>query len=116
MTTREEKIKKIEAKFDAELEKLTDEQLEQIAGGSINEVSDDSSFLLKYYLVPDNFNKFETPAHWDKISTMVEQGWSKAGIHCFTRPFGKNTYEYDGKKISRGEAMLIVEKKFGGVK
>ena len=116
MTTREEKIQKIEAKFDAELEKLTDEQLEQIASGSINEVSDDSSFLLKYYLVPDNFNKFETPAHWDKISTMVEQGWSKAGIHCFTRPFGKNTYEYDGKKISRGEAMLIVEKKFGGAK
>ena len=40
MTTREEKIQKIEAKFDAELEKLTDEQLEQIAGGTEQEFHD----------------------------------------------------------------------------
>ena len=116
MTTREEKIQTIEAEFDAELEKLTDEQLDQIAGGSINEVSDDSSFLLKYRLISDKFDRIDTTTNWNKVSTMVEQGWSKAGIHCFTRPFGKNTYEYEGKKINRGEAMLIVEKKFGGVK
>lgn len=40
MATREENIKKIESQFEAELEKLTDEELDRISGGTEQEFHD----------------------------------------------------------------------------
>ena len=110
MTTREENLKKI----NAELEKLSDEELEQIAGGNITQTADDSQFLYKHGLVDDWHGTPGTTFKWGTVSKEVDDAWAKAGITCVTTPvpWKNNLYFKDGKPISRAEAYDIVEKKY----
>ena len=108
MTTREENLKKI----NAELEQLSDDELEQIAGGSIPQTAEDSQFLYKHGLVDDWHGVLGMTFRWGTFSKEVDSGWAKAGITCCTVPFDDNKYWHGGKQISRDEAIKIVESKF----
>jgi len=114
MTTREENLKKI----NAELEQLSDDELEQIAGGSIPQTAEDSQFLYKHGLVDDWHGVLGMTFRWGTFSKEVDSGWAKAGITCVTtpNPLKDNLYFKDGKPISRAEAYNIVEKKFKNVR
>lgn len=110
MANREENLKKI----NEELEKLTDEQLEQVAGGTIPQTAEDSQFLYKHGLVDDWHGTVAMTFRWKTFSKEVDSGWAKAGITCVTtpNPFKDNLYFKDGQPISRAEAYDIVEKSF----
>ena len=108
MTNREENLKKI----NAELEQLSDEELEQVSGGSIGQTTSDSKFLYDYGLVDDYHGNFHSTFHWLSDSAAVDGGWSKAGITCVTAPWGDNQYFMNGKEITRDEAYDVVRANF----
>ena len=110
MANREENLKKI----NDTLEKLSDEELEQVAGGDISQTAEDSKFLYKHGLLDDWHGSFAMTFRWGTFSKEVDDGWAKAGITCVTNPspLKNNLYFKDGKPITRTEAYDIVEKNF----
>ena len=100
MANREENLKKI----NAELEMFSDEELDNVAGGSIGQTSGDSKILYDYGLMDKYFGNIPAMFYWKSKSAEVDAGWAKAGITCVTKPFGNNQYFINGKEISRGEA------------
>ena len=110
MSTREENLKTI----NAELEMLSDKELDQVAGGSFGQTRVDSKFLYNYGLI--NTWHSCTIFFWKSASSDVDRGWAKAGITCVTKPFlANNQYFKDGKEISREEAYKIVKEKFSKI-
>ena len=118
MTTREENLKKI----NCELEKLSDEQLEQVAGGTWNQTAEDSRFLNSLNGSTDRYGA--TKICWTpgtKIEEEVQRGWATVGIN-FTWHGGAisdNEYYLNGKKISQSDARrhaMEVTGKFMDVK
>ena len=108
MANREENLKKI----NLELEKLTDEELEGVAGGTIGQTAGDSKILDDYGLMDKYYGTIPVMFYWNSKSAEVDAGWSKAGITCVTKPFGNNQYFIDGKEISRGEAYNHLKANF----
>ena len=108
MTTREENLKKI----NEGLEMMSDDELEQIAGGSIPQTAEDSQFLYQHGILDDWHGSLAMTFSWGTFSKEVDDGWAKAGITCCTSPFNANKYWHGGKEISRDEAIKIVESKF----
>ena len=108
MATREENFKKI----NDELEQLTDEELDQVAGGTIGQTAGDSKILYDYGLMDKYYGTIPVMFYWGSKSAEVDAGWSKAGITCVTKPFGSNQYFLNGKEISRKEAYRIVNENF----
>ena len=100
MATRDENLKKI----NEELEKLSDEELEGVAGGTIGQTAGDSKILYDYGLMDRHYGTIPVMFYWKSKSAEVDAGWAKAGITCVTAPFGSNKYFLNGKEISRGEA------------
>ena len=107
MATREENLKKI----NDELEIMSDEELEQVAGGRFDETTFDSHLLYDYGIVSE-WHDEGLLFHWKSHSAEVDAGWSKAGITCVTKPFSKNQYFAGSKEISRDEAVKILKQKF----
>ena len=93
-------------------EALSDEELNNVAGGTVTGTSDDSKFLYDYGLVDDWHGETSTLFHWKSYSAEVDGGWSKAGITCVTKPWGDNQYFMGGKQISRDEAVAHVKANF----
>lgn len=83
-------------------EMLSDDELDQIAGGTDDQTFDDNIFLYEHGLM-DIVNA---------RSEEVDAGWAKAGITCVTKSFSDNQYFIDGKSISSTEAYDIVKSKF----
>jgi len=100
MAKREENLKKI----NDELEKMSDEELDQVAGGYVGETKVDSQILYDYGLMDNYYGDVSMTFYWKSGSAEVDAGWSKAGITCVTKPFGSNQYFLNGKEISRGDA------------
>ena len=101
MATREENLKKITD----DLELLSDDELDQVAGGTIGQTAGDSKILYDYGLMDRHYGLIPVmTVYWKSKSAEVDSGWAKAGITCVTKPFGNNQYFLDGKEISRGEA------------
>ena len=115
MATREDNLKKI----GAELEAMSDDELEQVAGGTYNNTAADSRALnelglgisgrsaLECFWIP-TFHKTasEVANVFDKFGIRVEQSWGAV----------QNRYYIDGsggKEISRQEAFQIVADKLG---
>ena len=119
MTTREENLKKI----NDELEKLTDEELEQVAGGSWMESVGDYSEAFKRKI--PGFDKFDPNSsegaiymlkNWtegDNLVGQLKNMFAQHGIEMTYngKPFDPNTYTYKGKTISRDEAWNIIDGK-----
>lgn len=109
MATREENIKKIDAKLEA----LTDEQLEAVAGGTYNEIAGDSRFLNDIGTGCDRYGATKTFFAYSGISDEVSAAWKKAGITMAPSWGGKNKYfDKNNNEISRNDAMKIAAKAF----
>ena len=106
MSTREENLKKI----NDELKKLSDEELDKVAGGTIGDTAEDSKLLYNYGLVDDWHGSIATGFYWGSYSAAVDEGWAKAGITCVTKPFKSNQYFMNGREISRDDAVAHLEK------
>ena len=116
MANREENLKKI----DAELEAMSDEELEQVAGGTCYEIADDSRFLnvllqgTKYH----HCDRYGATRIWfstgDAINDVIKS-WESLGIkvHFCSNTSGKNMYFKDGREISQKEAWAHAEKLVG---
>ena len=107
MATREENLKKI----NDELEMMSDEELEKIAGGTFEETAEDSQLLYKHGLLDNWYDPISLTLRWITFSKEVDKGWAKAGITCCTSPCGANKYWRNGKQISREDALLYVSSK-----
>ena len=95
-------------------EKLNDEELEKVSGGTFGDTVGDSRLLYLHGILPKYYNGTTGSLNWKKCSKEVDDGWAKAGITCITKPspFSDNLYFLNGKPISRTEAYNIVEKKY----
>ena len=112
MATREENLKKI----NEQLEKLSDEQLDNVAGGTYNNTAADSRALNELGLgIPGRsaLECFWIPT-FHKAASEVANVFSKYGISV-DQSWGavSNVYKYKGKTISRQEAFQIVSKAVG---
>ena len=105
MATREENLKKI----NEELEKLSDEELEGVTGGSASESADDSRFLNSLAGLCDRYGTFrmQTQDH----DYEIRDAWKRVGVdatihtgNIFTGG-ANNVYKIDGKTVSRVEAI-----------
>ena len=111
MATREENIKRI----NAELEKLTDEELDRVAGGNVTELADDSKFLNVLLRGRpeqcDRYGAWRAQFHGDEIAL----AWLSVGI--MAPPDNSigipSKYYLHGKQISRDEAMAHAEQVVG---
>ncbi len=109
MANREENIKKI----NDELELMSDEELDQVAGGSWKSTAGDTRFLNDLAGLCDRFG---ATAGFFKYGTVADEackGWSKVGIQVSPVWFGENQYYLKGKSITREQAMEYAIKKFG---
>ena len=115
MSTREENIKKI----NDELEMLTDEELENVAGGTNVESADDSKFLnsllagtryhqCKCYSAKDLADDIET-----RLDVLLS--WESVGIEVKLGDSSKNLYLLNGKEISRDAALAHAKKTVGKI-
>ena len=110
MANRDENLQKI----NAELEMMSDEELEKVSGGAFKQTSDDSEFLYKHKLMDKSYGLIGVSFNWSSASWAVDRGWAKAGITCVTKwgVVEDNLYFVGSKQISREEAYKIVEEKF----
>ena len=109
MAKREENIKKI----DAELEAMSDEELEQVAGGTYRETAGDTRFLNDLAGLCDRFGETEAFFKFGTVSGEAVKGWSQVGINVDKSWGGSNKYFKDGEEITRREAFQYACQKFG---
>ena len=113
MATREENIKKI----NEGLELLSDEELEQVAGGTNAESAADSKFLnnllkgtgfyqCKSYSEKDIYDDLEA-----RLDVLLS--WKSVGIEIKLCDNVKNIYLLNGKEISRDDAWAHAKKIVG---
>ena len=110
MATREENIKKINDL----LEQLSDEELENVAGGNRYQTSLDSYFLHDMGLMNETYDVLI--ANWKSGSKAIDAAWAKAGVTSYTDHFGGNKYwikEENNRQVSREDAMKYVANKLG---
>lgn len=107
MANREENLKKI----NASLELLSDEELDQVAGGNYDECVADMNFLRQCEVDVGDYDP-----DYDLLFLRVEEAWAKVGIKCsawdmdYNVSVYKNKYYLDGKEISREEAIEHAKK------
>ncbi len=61
---------------------MENEQLEMVAGGSINEVAGDFDFLRGLKLTEYKYDRLDTIYSWEGSTANLEAVWRKVGIHC----------------------------------
>ena len=88
-------------------EMLNEEQLEQVAGGTVREMSKDMDFM-KAAGVIKGFNLKLTVENLTRI-------WAQEGVACVLHNDKKNSNEYyvDGQQVTREAAMQHVLDKHG---
>ena len=94
------------------MERINDEQMEMINGGGFAQTASESALLKKAGLMDESYDKFELMFKWISGSAKVDAAWAKAGITCVTKPCKKNQYFYEGKEISRDEAIEMIWDKY----
>ena len=98
-------------------EKLTDDELNNVAGGTLNELANDSRFLNvllhgtdKYHQC-DRYGEFKM--FWSRQARKdLKKAWYSLGIEI-EHNFSENTYMLNGKKISRADAWAHAESLVG---
>ena len=112
MATREENIKKI----NDELELLSNEELEQVAGGSLGQTADDSRFLnvLMYGRAGhcDRYGKTKIAFSCDAVKD-VTNAWAALGIEFKSETIGDNKYKLGNYYITQEMAWEHAEKVCG---
>lgn len=93
--------------------KLTNDELGQVAGGNAGECALESEFFndLGYNIQPMGFLHMEF--NWEEGSAKVKEAWAHFGVDCHIAKLVKNEYYIDGKKVSRREAFRYAAYKAG---
>ena len=109
MATREENIKKI----NTELEKLSDEELEKVAGGYVYETAADSQWLYIFGKCKHSYSvdDIKLSQSTDKEEE-VKAAWAKIGVGYEYSSEEHNKYYIDGKEVSSREAYKRLKKGF----
>ncbi|MBE7070495.1 MAG: hypothetical protein E7386_08340 [Ruminococcaceae bacterium] len=92
------------------IQELNYDDMNEIAGGFSSEVVNDSIYLKKLGLLHDTVSDIQTLFHWVEATKFVEGGWAKVGITCVTIYQSCNFYYYQGKMVSRDDALEIAKK------
>ena len=105
MANREEILKKI----NAELEMMSDEELENVAGGNAEQTSNDSRFLNSLNGSTDRYGPERIAWSFGIHNAEIERGWAtvgiKAEVYFACGAFGRhNRYYLNGKQITQEEA------------
>lgn len=90
------------------MEKIMENRLNMVTGGSFDETSIDSQALYFKGFMDEQFDVSDLVFHWLSESAKVDAGWAKAGITCVTCPFYSNRYYIKNKRISRDTAMKMI--------
>ena len=90
---------------------LNMEQLGIVSGGNEIETQDDSHKLFKLGLLDETYNDGELTFDWDRCSSNIDAAWAKVGITCVTNFVCINKYYFEGRKITRTEALEIAKNK-----
>ena len=96
---------------------MSEDELDNVAGGSSGGTARDSQFLYEHGLI-DSYsgNGLSILLRWNSESAAVDAGWSKAGITCVTKPCKENLYFKDGKEITHDEAIAHVKANFSKIR
>ncbi|MBR5913285.1 MAG: hypothetical protein IKZ58_02820 [Selenomonadaceae bacterium] len=119
MATREENLKKI----NDDLEKLSDEELEQVAGGSYAQTVRDAFFMKALLNGTENAPK-EPTLHTALLGIIrsynvdkeaVQKAWDVLGIDFKEHDFGNNDYivRETGKSLTQAQAWTYASKRMG---
>ena len=98
---------------------MSDDELDQVAGGTVGQTVVDSGFLYDHGLVNEYHGNTHTFFNWKSASAEVDAGWAKAGITCVTKfgVFGEsNEYFMGGKEITHDEAVAHVKANFSKIR
>ena len=88
---------------------LTINQLGGISGGNTTETCMDISLFYKLGLITEFIGSLDVAFDWENSSIKVDTAWAKVGITCVSKYVYLNEYYYQGKKITRDEAVKIAE-------
>ena len=97
---------------------LSEEELEQVAGGTPGETADDSRFLnvllqgTKYHQC-DRYGSFRIFFNQRGEINDVAKSWESLGIKFFHGEGLSNIYSLNGKNLSRDEAWEYAQDKVG---
>jgi len=97
MTNREEDLKKI----NAELEKLSDDELDEVAGGTMEQVHSDIAFFQSLGVDLPDPQEFKRSS---RVIRVAEMAWKSVGIHCLASRHDDNEYFFNGERITLDEA------------
>jgi len=93
---------------------LTLEELDQVAGGTLKEMSSDLVFLRDIGFNIQPCNKDYIYNYFSEVADSLRSTWNQAGVHCKTisnSDYKKNVYtDKSGKVISRKTAMEMAMK------
>lgn len=92
------------------IRQLNIDQLGTVSGGNEVETNKDSKKLYKLGLLDECYGSFDLTFDWAGCSAKIDEAWSKVGITCNTDFLCANQYYFEGKKITREEAVEIAEK------
>ena len=95
------------------MNKLNENALHEIVGGTYNQVAGDSRFLNDVGAGCDRYGPTKTFFAYDSISDETTQAWNKFGVSVSNSWGGKNKYFVAGKEVDREDAMRLVAKKQG---
>ena len=99
-------------------EMLSDDELDNVAGGSVEQTSNDSRFLS---FLLEGTDYYQCMPHSEKHISLdllyevadVKRAWSSLGIEFKHNKNGDNTYKLNGKEISQLEAYDHAMNKVG---
>ena len=92
---------------------LSEEDLDNVAGGTVNQTASDSQFLRDIGINEKGWGNTKTSNFFDDVSKVVADGWAKFDITCTTDRDGNNTYNQNGKEITREAAYKYAMKETG---
>ena len=90
---------------------LTIDQLGIVSGGNEIETQEDSENLFKLGLLDEAYGDDDLAFDWNRCSSNIDAAWAKVGITCFTNFVCINKYYFEGRKITRTEALEIAKNK-----
>lgn len=96
-----------------DMNEINAEQLDQVSGGNLGMTASDSAFFKAIGVMTDSYSATGLMFSWESGSAKVDEAWSKFGITCVSAPVGNNLYYYQGREISRYDALVMVMNKTG---
>ena len=105
MATRDENLKKI----NAELEKLSDEELDQVAGGTSEEVDEDIKRFKALKIEIDEGHGHGHIFAQDILTGSLVGAFKDHGVDYIRSWINPNQYYIGGKKVTQAEAWKHIE-------